>query len=75
MKTDKEHVVEIYRMMLRHYFEKGLGEQSELSTNTTITPKLVKSVLDRYLELGGKLDFLEIKEIEYLDFLEEMKAC
>ena len=39
-------------MQLKHYFEKGFGEKSDFS-NTIITPKLVRTTLDRYFELGG----------------------
>ena len=74
-KTKNEFVLGTYRMQLKHYFEKGIGEQSELSKNTTITPQLVKITLDRYLELGGKLDFVEISKEEYNEFLDEVKAC
>ena len=74
-KTINEYVLETYRMQLKHYFEKGLGEQSELSKNTTITPQLVKITLDRYLELGGSLNFIDVDTNQYNDFLDEVKAC
>lgn len=75
MKTINEHVLSTYRMQLKHYFEKGIGEQSDLSKNTIITPQLVKITLDRYLELGGSLNFIDIPIDEYNEFLEEVKAC
>ena len=53
MNKDREYILDMYRMMLKHYFEKGMGAQSELSNNTTITPVLVKTCLERYIELGG----------------------
>ena len=56
MKTKNDYVLDTYRMQLKHYFEKGIGEESELSKNTIITPQLVKITLDRYMELGGQLD-------------------
>ena len=74
-KTRTEYVLDTYRMQLKHYFEKGLGEQSELSKNTTITPQLVKITLDRYLELGGSLNFIDVDLNQYNDFLDEVKAC
>tara|TARA_Y100000356_G_C11249964_1_gene286456 strand:- start:453 stop:683 length:231 start_codon:yes stop_codon:yes gene_type:complete len=74
-KTRNEYVLDTYRMQLKHYFEKGLGEQSELSKNTTITPQLVKITLDRYLELGGSLNFIDVDLNQYNDFLDEVKAC
>ena len=69
-------VLDAYRMQLRHYYEKGIGEQSDLSKNTTITPKLVIGTLERYLELGGNLDFIKDYDMEdYNKFIEEVKAC
>ncbi len=71
-----EAVLDAYRMQLRHYFEKGIGNQSDLSKNTTITPKLVTNTLNRYLELGGSLDFISEYDMdEYNTFLDEVKAC
>ena len=71
-----EAVLDAYRMQLRHYFEKGVGNQSDLSKNTTITPKLVTNTLNRYLELGGSLDFISEYDMdEYNAFLDEVKAC
>ena len=71
-----EAVLDAYRMQLRHYFEKGIGSQSDLSKNTTITPKLVAMTFNRYLELGGNLDFISDYDIdEYNLFIEEIQAC
>ena len=71
-----EAVLDAYRMQLRHYFEKGVGNQSDLSKNTTITPKLVTNTLNRYLELGGSLDFISEYDMdEYNTFIDEVKAC
>ena len=61
-------------MQLKHYFEKGFGEKSDFS-NTIITPKLVKGVLDRYFELGGDLDFLNVDPDTYNEFVDEIQAC
>ena len=71
-----EAVLDAYRMQLRHYFEKGIGNQSDLSKNTTITPKLVAMTFERYMDLGGTLDFISDYDIdEYNLFIEEIKAC
>ena len=71
-----EAVLDAYRMQLRHYFEKGICNQSDLSKNTTITPKLVAMTFNRYLELGGNLDFISDYDIdEYNLFIEEIQAC
>ena len=74
MNKEKEYILDMYRMMLKHYFEKGMGAQSELSTNTTITPILVKTCLERYIELGGDEDFSDITDEKYRVFLEEAKT-
>ena len=71
-----EAVLDAYRMQLRHYFEKGIGSQSDLSKNTTITPKLVAMTFERYMDLGGTLDFISDYDLdEYNQFIEEIKAC
>ena len=71
-----EAVLDAYRMQLRHYFEKCIGFQSDLSKNRTITPKLVAMTFDRYMELGGSLDFISDYDMdEYNLFIEEIKAC
>ena len=71
-----EAVLDAYRMQLRHYFEKGIGNQSDLSKNTTITPKLVAMTFERYMDLGGTLDFISDYDIdEYNQFIEEIEAC
>ena len=72
--TDKA-VLDAYRMQLRHYYNKGIGEQSDLSKNTTITAKLVIGTLERYLELGGTLDFIKDFDMdEYNKFIEDVKS-
>ena len=50
-----------------------MGEQSDLSTNTTITPLLVKTCLERYIELGGDENFNDITESRYREFLSEFR--
>tara|TARA_Y100001973_G_C5064010_1_gene264180 strand:+ start:5 stop:238 length:234 start_codon:yes stop_codon:yes gene_type:complete len=74
-KTKNQYVLDTYRMQLKHYFEKGIGEESELSNKTIITPQLVKITLDRYLELGGKLNFMNVDDKDYIEFLEDCKLC
>ena len=71
-----EQVLGALRMQLTHYFEKGIGNKSELSKNTTITPKLVAMTFERYMDLGGSLDFISDYDMdEYNEFIEEIKAC
>lgn len=48
-----------------------MGSYSDLSINTKITPKLVKTTLERYIELGGSEDFSDFTEERYKDFLLE----
>jgi len=72
-KTDKE-VLNMYKHQLKHYFDKGFGARSQFS-NTIITPILVKTMMDRYFELGGNLDFLDVDIDTYNEFIEEIQAC
>jgi hypothetical protein len=74
MEKAHQYILDTYRMQLKHYFEKGFGEKSDFS-NTIITPKLVKGVLDRYFELGGDLDFLNVDPDVYNEFVDEIQAC
>ena len=74
-----EEVLNAFRNQLTHYFKKGIGAKSELSKNTTITPKLVINTFNRYLELGGTLDFIydksEFNLDEYNEFIDEIQEC
>ena len=74
MEKAHQYILDTYRMQLKHYFEKGFGEKSDFS-NTIITPKLVRTTLDRYFELGGDLDFLNVDVDTYNEFIEEIQAC
>ena len=74
MEKAHEYILDTYRMQLKHYFDKGFGEKSDFS-NTIITPKLVKGILDRYFELGGDLDFLNVDPDVYNEFVDEIQAC
>ena len=68
-----EAVLDAFRMQLRHYFEKGIGNKSDLSKNTTITPRLVTQTFSRYLELGGDLNFMSEYDVdEYNKFIDEL---
>ena len=71
-KTEKT-ILDMYKFQLIHYCKKGMGEQSDLSTNTTITPLLVKTCLERYIELGGDENFNDITENRYREFLSEFR--
>ena len=73
---DKTHqvILEMYMLRLKNYQVKGIGAQSELSNNTIITPELIKTTLERYIELGGDSDFSDITDEKYRAFLTEMKG-
>ena len=73
---DKTHqvILEMYMLRLKHYQVKGIGAQSELSNKTIITPELIKTTLERYIELGGDSDFSDITDEKYRAFLTEMKG-
>ena len=73
---DKTHqgILDMYRLMLKHYQVKGIGAYSDLSKNTKITPTLIRSILDRYIQLGGDSDFSDITDEKYKEFLIEMKG-
>ena len=72
-------VLDTLRNQLIHYYKKGIGEKSDLvpTNKTTITSKLVLMTLERYLELGGSLSFIEEYDMsEYNKFINEIKeAC
>tara|TARA_Y100001973_G_C4910126_1_gene191472 strand:- start:117 stop:389 length:273 start_codon:yes stop_codon:yes gene_type:complete len=74
--------IETLRNQLIHYYKKGIGEYSDLvpENRTLITPRLVLTILERYLELGGSLDFItgcdENDLLEYEEFIKDVKdAC
>ena len=51
--TDREYVRGVYRSMLNHYYE-NIGKQSRY-TGEIITPRMIATLTQRYLELGGTL--------------------
>ena len=71
MDKTSEVVLDMYKFRLIHYCKKGMGSYSDLSINTKITPKLVKTTLERYIELGGSEDFSDFTEEIYKYFLLE----
>jgi hypothetical protein len=47
-------------MLLRHYYEIGVGERSSIA-GTIVTDRLIDVVQNRYLALGGKMkDLAEV---------------
>ena len=51
--TDKEYVRGVYRDMLNHYYD-NIGKPSKY-TQEIITPKMIATLTQRYLEVGGTL--------------------
>ena len=51
--TDREKVRGVYRDMLNHYYE-NIGKPSKY-TQEIITPKMIATLKERFLELGGQL--------------------
>lgn len=72
--TAHDFILESYRIRLKHYYEKGIGEKSELSKNTMITPTLVGNCLERYIELGGDSEFTDVEDARYKKFLLAMSS-
>ena len=71
MEKTHQSILDIYRFRLRHYSEKGIGNESKI-TGTTITKKMVFSCLERYLELGGRLRDVQLNDKIYAEFESEM---
>jgi len=58
-RTDQK-VLSSYRMLLRHYYEIGVGERSRIA-GTIVTDRLIDVIQDRYIALGGKMkDLAEV---------------
>ena len=72
MNREQREILDMYRFQLIHYCKKGMGNKSDISKNTTITPVLVKTCLERYIELGGDENFSDFTEERYKDFLVEI---
>ena len=71
MEKTHQSILDIYRFRLRHYSEKGIGNESEI-TVTTITRKIVINCLERYLELGGDLKDVQLNDTIYREIQSEM---
>lgn len=52
-KTDRK-VLSSYRMLLRHYYEIGVGERSKIA-GSIVTDQLIDVIQNRYIALGGKM--------------------
>ena len=57
----KFKILSSYRMLLRHYYEVGVGFHSKF-TGALITHELIDTIQNRYLHIGGKMK--DIKEVD-----------
>ena len=48
-------VLDVYRNMLRHYKDQGLGERSKYA-GCIIKQNMIDALERRYIQLGGKLE-------------------
>jgi hypothetical protein len=62
-KTDRK-VLSSYRMLLRHYYEIGVGERSKIA-GSIVTDQLIDVIQNRYIALGGKMRDLNEVDPEF----------
>ena len=62
-RTDQK-VLSSYRMLLRHYYEIGVGERSRFA-GTIVTDSLIDTIQNRYKQLGGKMKDLDNVDAEF----------
>ena len=62
-KTDQK-VLSSYSMLLRHYYEIGVGERSKIA-GSIVTDSLIDTIQNRYLKLGGKMKDLDKVDAEF----------
>ena len=62
-KTDQK-VLSSYRMLLRHYYEVGVGERSMIA-GSIVTDNLIDTIQNRYLKLGGRMKDLDKVDPEF----------
>ena len=48
-------VLDVYRSMLRHYKDQGLGERSKYA-GCIIKQNMIDTLEKRYMQIGGKLE-------------------
>ena len=64
MNKTQHKVLSSYRMLLRHYYQIGVGERSKIAVSI-VTDNLIDTIQNRYLELGGKLKDLNEVDPEF----------
>ena len=62
-RTDKK-VLSSYRMLLRHYYEIGVGDRSKFA-GVIVTDNLIDTIQNRYKQLGGKMKDLDTVDAEF----------
>ena len=59
-----QKVLSSYRMLLRHYYEIGVGAKSRFY-GVEITDGLIDTIQNRYLKLGGRMKDLDTFDAEF----------
>ena len=62
--TTTHKVLSSYRMLLRHYYELGVGFHSKF-TGVMVTDKLIDIIQNRYKALGGEMKDLNTVDTEF----------
>ena len=62
--TTNRKVLSSYRMLLRHYYEIGVGERSRFA-GCIVTDNLIDTIQNRYIQLGGKMKDLDQVDSEF----------
>ena len=71
MEKAHKSILDIYSFRLRHYSEVGMVSVSKIS-DTKITKNMVFTCLERYIELGGSLNEIQLDDKIYSEFKSEM---
>ena len=54
-KDTRRRILDVYKDMLRHYRQEGVGERSKYA-GCIIKQNMIDTLERRYIELGGKLE-------------------
>ena len=64
MNKTQHKVLSSYRMLLRHYYEIGVGERSKIA-GVRVSDSLIDTIQNRYIALGGKMKDLNKVDPEF----------
>ena len=64
MNKTQHKVLSSYRMLLRHYYEIGVGERSNIA-GVSVSDSLIDTIQNRYITLGGKMKDLNEVDPEF----------